>query len=135
MLLTAVAAIRRCARRLPPPSSPTPKSAFKKGDYESALAGYRQVIARFLSDWRARQARFTEGFILQKKLKKLAQAREAFQQIAAHDAADGLATHALYHIASVDEQSGDADKAIQSFTDFVARTKGHLREKNAAPPA
>ena len=104
---------------------------YQKGEYESALGAYRDVIAKFPNDWRANQARFTEGFILQKKLKKLELARDAFQNVAESSGASALAPHALYHIANVDEQSGDTDKAIKGYTEFLARAAGHPREKNA----
>lgn len=107
------------------------ESHYQKGEYESALSGYRSVMTQFPNDWRANQARFTEAFILQKKLKRLPEAREKFEKVAERDASANLATQALYHIASVDEQSGDTDKAIKSYTDFLDRAKGHAREKGA----
>jgi TolA-binding protein len=107
------------------------EAQYQKGDYEGALNGYRDVVKKFPDDWRANQARFTEGFILQKKLKKLDQARDAFQKVAESNSASALTPHALYHIANVDEQSGDTDKAIKAYSEFIAKAAGHPREKNA----
>lgn len=109
---------------------------YQKGEYESALSGYRSVMTQFPNDWRAGQARFTEAFILQKKLKKLPEARQTFEKVAQRETsgsatATNLANQALYHIASVDEQSGDTDKAIKSYTDYLAQAKDHVREKGA----
>ncbi len=103
---------------------------FQKGEYETALSGYRAVIERYPNDWHATQARFTEGFILQKKMGKLKQAREAFQHVAEKETSPALAENALFHIASVDEKSGDTDKAMQGFTEVLKRGK-FGREKNA----
>jgi TolA-binding protein len=103
---------------------------FQKGEYEAALTGYRGVVDRYPGDWHASQARFTEGFILQKKMGKLKQAREAFQHVAEKDSTSALAEHALFHMASVDEKSGETDKAIQGFSELAKKPR-HGRDRNA----
>ena len=102
---------------------------YQKGEYESALSGYRAVIERYPNDWHATQARFTEGFILQKKMGRLKQARESFQHVAEKETSPALSANALFHIASVDEKSGETDKAMQGFTEVLKRGK-FGRDKN-----
>lgn len=105
-----------------PAHAETPSEAFaaaeclyRKAAYEEALSAYRGCAARFPDDWRAAQARFTAGFILQRKLDRPAQAREAYAAVVKSDAAGPLAQHAEFHIAEAYEQDGDVQKAIRQY--------------------
>jgi tetratricopeptide (TPR) repeat protein len=98
-----------------------------KGVYEEALAGYRDFVSRFPDDWRAAQARFTAAFILQKKLKRPEQAREAYETVIQCNATSPLARHAQYHIAEAYEQGGETQKAIREYRQFLKKAARHAR--------
>ena len=101
---------------------------YRAGDYEKALASYRLLIEKFPKDWRTGQARYTEGFILQKKLKRPEQARDAYEKVIKQNPASPLAKNAEFQIAEVYEQSGDTAKAIDKYKDFVNKAKRHPLE-------
>lgn len=103
------------------------ESLFHDGAYEQALAGYRDFASRFPDDWRAAQARFTAGFILQKKLKRPEQAREAYETVIKLNSASPLARHAEYHIAEGYEQDGQTQKAIREYRQFLKKGARHTR--------
>jgi len=104
------------------------ESLFQRGAYEEALTAYRDFAARFSDDWRATQARFTAGFILQKKLRQPAQAREAYENVIRHDEANPLARNARFHIAEAYEQAGDAERAVHEYEKFLKKAGRHPRE-------
>jgi len=103
------------------------ESLFHKGSYEQALAGYRAFASRFPDDWRTVQARFTAAFILQKKLRRPEQAREAYETVIKCNAASPLARNAEYHIAEAYEQDGETQKAIRQYRQFLKKAARHAR--------
>ena len=103
------------------------ESLFRAGSHEEALAGYSAFASRFPEDWRAAQARFTAAFILQKKLKRPEQAREAYETVIKCNAASPLARHAQYHIAEAYEQDGQTQKAIREYRQFLKKEARHAR--------
>jgi tetratricopeptide (TPR) repeat protein len=101
---------------------------YRVGEYEKALASYRLLIEKFPKDWRTGQARYTEGFILQKKLKRPEQARDAYEKVITQNPASPLARNAEFQIAEVYEQSGDTKKAIDKYQDLIRKANRHPRE-------
>ncbi|HEY3319651.1 MAG TPA: tetratricopeptide repeat protein [Planctomycetota bacterium] len=101
---------------------------FREKDYEDALAAYRAFAEKYPKDWRAAQARFTEAFILQKKLSRLPQARQAYENVIKQDGAHPFSRSAQYHIAQSYEQSGDTPKAIRAYDDLLKKGPKGPRE-------
>ncbi|MCY3023769.1 MAG: tetratricopeptide repeat protein [Planctomycetota bacterium] len=128
---TLGAATVLCPTPLP---APQPQDAFAAADwefgngaYENALAAYHAVAERSAGDWRTAQARFTAAFILQKKLGRAAQAREAYENVIKYHASSPLARHAQFHIAEVEEQSGDPQTAIKEYKQYLKRAARSAR--------
>jgi tetratricopeptide (TPR) repeat protein len=107
------------------------ETQYREGAYEQALTSYRDFSTQFPDDWRAAQARFTAAFILQKKLSRPVQAREAYESVVKHNAGTPLATTAEYHIAEAYEQAGDTQQAIKEYTKFLKRANRHARAPDA----
>jgi tetratricopeptide (TPR) repeat protein len=100
---------------------------YRAGEYEKALTSYRLLIEKYPKDWRTGQARYTEGFILQKKLKRPEQARDAYEKVITQNPASPLARNAEFQIAEAYEQSGDTKKAIDKYQDFIKKANRHPR--------
>jgi tetratricopeptide (TPR) repeat protein len=99
----------------------------RKKDYDGALKLYRSFVQRRPKDKRAVLAEHASAFILQKKLKKPAEARQAYQRIVKNHGELPIAYTAYFHIAETFETDGHTDSALEQYGSFLDLAPEHPR--------
>jgi len=103
----------------------------QKKDYDGALKLYRRIAEQRPKDKRAVLAEHASAFILQKKLKKPAEARKAYQRIVKNHREEPIAYTAHFHIAETFESDGFTDSAIEQYGSLLDLAPEHHRATEA----
>lgn len=103
------------------------EAKMREGKSKDAVALYRGFVAKFQTDKRCAQARYTCAFLLHKKLDQVEEARAAYQEVIKHHPKSAQARNAQFHIAESYEQAGDEQKALVAYEEFVKSDTDNTR--------